>query len=68
MAIVRVIYPSMGDTKIMKIFDINPGEALAVPLICSKVVAEDWDSLVTSAGLEQDVIDAMGITEIIDLR
>jgi hypothetical protein len=68
MAIVRVIYPLSGDVKIMKIFDVPQGNSLAVPNVCTKMVAEDWDSLVEAAGIEDDVIAALGITDIIDLR
>jgi hypothetical protein len=69
MAIVRVVYPSMGDVKMLKIFDVMPGDMLGVPQVCSKIMAEDWDASVQGmGGVEQDYIDALGITDVMDLR
>jgi hypothetical protein len=69
MAVIRVIYPTMSDVKIMKIFEVGPGEGLGVPVVCSKIMSEDWNASVEGmGGVEQDYIDALGITDIVDLR
>lgn len=69
MTLIRVIYPAMDGWKLMRIYDIAPGQALAVSPTCTKMMAADWDASVAGVGgLEQDYIDALGITEVQDMR
>ena len=69
MVVIRVIYPAMDDFKLMRIYEIATGQSLAVSNLASKVMQEDWDTLVfNSGGVEQDVIDGFGVTEIQDMR
>jgi hypothetical protein len=67
--IIRVVYTANDDWKLMRIYDIVYGQGLSVGNTCSKIMAEEWDALLASSGgVEQDVIDAMGITEVQDMR
>ena len=67
--IIRVLYPENAGIKLMRIYEIAEGQTLAVNKACSKVMQEDWDTLVASSGgVEQDVIDGFGINDIQDMR
>lgn len=69
MTIIRVIYPNMGDLKLMRIWDIAAGQFLAVPNVCTKMMPEEWDASVQAVGgVEQDYINSLGITEVQDMR
>ncbi len=69
MVVIRVIYPAMDDFKLMRIYEIALGQSLAVSNLASKIMQEDWDTLVlNSGGVEQDVIDGFGVTEVQDMR
>lgn len=69
MTLIRVVYPVIDGWKLLRIYDLLPTEKLAVGPTCTKMMAEDWDASVTAAGgLEQDYIDALGVTEVQDMR
>jgi hypothetical protein len=69
MAIIRVIYPATADMKLMRIWDIAPGQALAVPNVCTKMMSEEWDNLIAnSGGIEEDLIASLEITDVQDMR
>ena len=69
MTVIRVIYPVIDDWKLMRIYDIAPGQALAVSPTCTKMMQADWDASVAGiGGIEQDYIDALGITEVADMK
>jgi hypothetical protein len=67
--VIRVVYPAMEDFKLMRIWDIAAGQALAVPNVCTKMMPPEWDASVQAVGgVEQDYIDSLGITEVQDMR
>ena len=69
MAVIRVLYPENAEMKLMRIYEVAETDTLAVNKACSKIMQEDWDTLVASSGgVEQDVIDGFGVTEVQDMR
>jgi hypothetical protein len=69
MVVIRVVYPANDDWKLMRIYDIGTGQGLAVGNTCSKIMAADWEASVAGmGGVEQDYINALGVTEVQDMR
>jgi hypothetical protein len=69
MVVIRVVYPYQYGDKLLRIWDIAPGQFLAVPNTCTKYMPVDWDSSVVAVGgVEEDYIAALGITLVQDMR